>query len=138
TLFAIEERIGVDRARLRELRYDAERADYIRRSQKPDPTNVTIHQLVNKFNSTVSVHDDTRSGRSSVPEGTVQRIQEAIERSTSASTRHLSHELELPQSTSRCINMRNIFNSCTILRLKIILHVKQCATILFKQQKIKI
>ena len=98
-MFTIEERIGVDRARLRGLRYDAVRADFIRRFRKPGPTNETIRQLVNKFNRTGSVHDDTRSGRPSVPEGTVQRIQEAIERSPSASTRRLSRELELPQST---------------------------------------
>ncbi|PSN48556.1 hypothetical protein C0J52_22758 [Blattella germanica] len=39
--------------------------------------------------------------------------------------------------TSRCINMRIILKSCAILSLKIMLHVKQCATILFRLQNIK-
>ena len=38
-MFTIEERIGVVRARLRGLRYDAVRADFIRRFRKPGPTN---------------------------------------------------------------------------------------------------
>ncbi|PSN48327.1 hypothetical protein C0J52_03411 [Blattella germanica] len=98
-MFTIEERIGVVPDRLRGLRYDAVRADFTRRFRKPGPTNVTIRQLVNKFNRTGSVHDDTLSSRPSVPEGTVQRILEAIERSPSASTRRPSRELELPQSS---------------------------------------
>ncbi|PSN43641.1 hypothetical protein C0J52_16675 [Blattella germanica] len=79
-MLTIEERISVVRARLG-LRYDAVRADFTRRFRNRGPTNVTIRELLNKFNRTGSVHDDTRSCRPSVPEDTVERIQEAIERS---------------------------------------------------------
>ncbi|PSN29666.1 hypothetical protein C0J52_23970 [Blattella germanica] len=115
-MFTIEERIGVDHARLRGLRYDAVRVDLTRRFRKPGPTNVIIHHLVNKFNRTGSVHDDTRLGRPSVPEGTVKRIQEAIERSPSASTRRLSRELEPPQSTVEelIIGKPVIMENCSI------------------------
>lgn len=99
-MFTIEERIAVVRARHRGLTYDAVRAAFTRRFRKPGPTNVG---LSNKFNRTGSVNDDARSGRPSVPADTVQRIQEAIERSPRASTRRLSRELELPQSTVRKI-----------------------------------
>ncbi|KAJ4430415.1 hypothetical protein ANN_22631 [Periplaneta americana] len=77
------------------------RADFTRRFRKHGLTNVTIRQLVNKFNRIGSVKDEERSGSPSVREDTVQRIQEAIERSPLASTRRLSLEFDGPQSTLR-------------------------------------
>ncbi|KAJ8867985.1 hypothetical protein PR048_031794 [Dryococelus australis] len=63
-------------------------------------TNVTIRHFVNKFNHTESVKDEENSGRPSVPEYTVQRIQEAIDRNPRVQSLCLSSKLDVPQSTS--------------------------------------
>ena len=56
-------------------------------------------KLANKFKRTGNVADAKRSGRPSTSDETMARIDEAITRSPSASTRRLSRELGIPQST---------------------------------------
>ncbi|KAJ8870864.1 hypothetical protein PR048_027165 [Dryococelus australis] len=68
--------IAMVRARLREPTCRELRADFIRRFRTPVATNVIIRHLVNKFNRTGSAKDEERSGRPSVPEYTLKRIQE--------------------------------------------------------------
>ncbi|PSN33092.1 hypothetical protein C0J52_21438 [Blattella germanica] len=53
--------------------------------------------MVNKFKRTGSVADEQRTGR--LTDETIQRIQEAITRSLSASTRRLSRELDIAHTT---------------------------------------
>ena len=64
-----------------------------RKFHKPAPTRHAIKKMVNKFKRTGSVIDEQRTERPAVAIETVQRIQEAITRSPSASTRRLSREL---------------------------------------------
>ena len=94
-----EERIAVVSARLRGMTYEQTRADFARRFRKPGPTRLAIKNLVNKFQRTGSVADEERPGRPALPQHTVQNVQDAITRSPSASTRRLSRELGIPQTT---------------------------------------
>lgn len=82
-----EERDAVVGARLRRLSYAQVQEEFRRKFHKPAPTRANIRLLVNKFQRTGNVSDAPRS----VPEETVARIREAIERSPQASTRRLSN-----------------------------------------------
>ncbi|KAJ8865641.1 hypothetical protein PR048_033161 [Dryococelus australis] len=73
----------------------------LRGFRRPCPTNVTVSHLLKEFNRTGSIRDGECLRRPSLPEDTVERIQEAIERSPRASTRHLSRELDVPPYTWR-------------------------------------
>ncbi|PSN39369.1 hypothetical protein C0J52_13588 [Blattella germanica] len=55
--------------------------------------------MVNKFKRTGSVADEQQTGRPAVTDETTQRIQEAITRSPSASTRRLSRKLHIAHTT---------------------------------------
>ncbi|PSN48236.1 hypothetical protein C0J52_03592 [Blattella germanica] len=94
-----EESIAVVSARLRGMTYEQTRADFAHRFRKPGPTRLAIKNLVNKFQRTGSVADEERPGRPALPQHTVQNVQNAITRSPSASTRRLSRELGIPQTT---------------------------------------
>lgn len=98
-MLTIEERVYIVSARLRGLSYIEVQQAFTRKFHKPGPTRANIWLLLNKFQRTGNVADETRSGRPSVPEVTVQRIREAIERSPSASSRRLSNELDVPKTT---------------------------------------
>lgn len=63
------------------------------------PTRGNIRKLVNKFVCTRSVLDEKRTGRPSMSAETVANIHEAIDHSPAASTRCLSRELVIPQSS---------------------------------------
>ncbi|PSN44487.1 hypothetical protein C0J52_09059 [Blattella germanica] len=52
-----------------------------------------------KFQRTGSVQDVLRSGRPQISDQTVQQVSDAVTRSPKASTRRLSRELGIPQST---------------------------------------
>ena len=93
-----EERRAVVSARLRGMTYEQMRAEFVRKFRKPGPTRLTIKNLVNKFQSG-SVADEERPGRPAVPPDTVQNLQDAITRNPSASTKRLSRELGIPQTT---------------------------------------
>ena len=94
-----EERIAAVSARLRGMMYEQTRADFARRFRKSGPTRLAIKNLVNKFQRTGSVADEERPGRPALPQHTVQNVQNAITHSPSASTRRLSRELGIPQTT---------------------------------------
>ena len=94
-MLTIEERVAVVGARLRRLSYAQVQEEFRRKFHKPAPTRANIRLLVNKFQRTGNVSDAPRS----VPEETVARIREAIERSPQASTRRLSNELDVPRAT---------------------------------------
>lgn len=94
-----EERIAVVSARLRGMTYEQVRTDFARRFRKTGPTRLAIKTLVNKFQRTGSVADEERPGRPAITPDTVQSVQDAITRSPSASTRRLSRELGIPQTT---------------------------------------
>ncbi|KAG8240614.1 hypothetical protein J6590_105310 [Homalodisca vitripennis] len=64
-------------------------------------TRVAIRDLVSKCKRTCNIADENRSGRPSITEETVERIEDAITRSISASTRRLGRELGVPQSTAK-------------------------------------
>lgn len=98
-MLSIEERITVVCGRLRGWTYQWIQKDFNRRYRKPGSNRKTISKLVNKFKRTGNVADVKRSGRPSTSDDTVARIEEAITRSPSASTRRLSRELGIPQST---------------------------------------
>ena len=125
-MFTIEERIGVDRARLRGLRYDAVRADFIRRFRKSCPTNETIRQLVNKFNRTgefmMTLVQAGHLYLKAQCNGFRKLSNKALVHRLGVSVVSLSFHNPLYGRfyTSRCINMRIMCKSCTILRLKII------------------
>lgn len=97
-MLTLEERIAVVGARLRGLSYEAVQAEFVRKFGKPGPTRANIRLLVNKFQRTGSVADGNRSGRPT-SENTVQSVQQAIERSLTASIRRLSRELDATRST---------------------------------------
>ena len=94
-----EERIAVVSARRRGMTYEQKRAVFACKFRKPGPTRPAIKNLVNKFQRTGSVADEERPGRPAVSPDTVQNVQNAITRSPSASTRRLSRELGIPQTT---------------------------------------
>ena len=94
-----EERIAVVSASLRGMTYEQMQADFTRKFRKPGPIRLAIKNLANKFQHTGSVADEERPGRPAVPPDTVQNVQNAITRSPSASTRRLSKELGIPQTT---------------------------------------
>ena len=94
-----EERIAIVSARLPGMTYEQTRADFARKFRKPGPTRLAIKILVNKFQRTGSVAVEERPGRPAVPPDTVQNVQAAITRSPSASTRRLSIEVGIPQTT---------------------------------------
>ena len=98
-MLTIEERTALVYARLRGMTYEEVRKEFSRKFRKPGPTRLAIKTLVNKFKRTGSVHDEERPGRPAVTEETVQSIQDAITRSPTASTRRVSRELGIPQTT---------------------------------------
>ncbi|PSN54046.1 hypothetical protein C0J52_14568 [Blattella germanica] len=98
-MLTIEERVAVVGAPLHRLSYAQVQEEFRRKFHKPAPTRANIRLLVNKFQRTGNVSDAPCSGRPAVPEETVARIREAIERSPEASTRGLSNELDVPRAT---------------------------------------
>ena len=94
-----EEIMTVDSARVRGMTYEQTRADFVRKFRKSCPIRLAMKNLVNKFQRTGSVADEERPGRLAVPPDTVQNVQSAIIRSPSASTRRLSRELGIPETT---------------------------------------
>ncbi|PSN37744.1 hypothetical protein C0J52_22727 [Blattella germanica] len=98
-MYSIDERIAVVSYRLRGMTYDEARDNFTRKFLKPAPTRHAIKNMVNKFKRTGSVADEQRTGRPAVTDETTQRIQEAITRSPSASTRRLRRELDIAHTT---------------------------------------
>lgn len=72
-MLTIEERVYIVSARLRGLSYIEVQQAFTRKFHKPGPTRANVRLLLNKFQRTGNVADETRSGRPSVPEVTVQR-----------------------------------------------------------------
>lgn len=98
-MYTIAERIAVVSYRLCGMTYDEARDNFTRKFHKPAPTRHAIKKMVNKFKRTGSVTDEQRTGRPAVADETVERIQEAITRSPSASTRRISRELGIAHTT---------------------------------------
>lgn len=98
-MLSTEERIAVVSARLRGFTYQEVQADFERKFRKPGPTRANIRLLMQKFQRTGSVQDVRRSGRPQISDQTVQQVSDAVTRSLKASTRRLSRELGIPQST---------------------------------------
>ncbi|KAJ4425735.1 hypothetical protein ANN_27931 [Periplaneta americana] len=67
--------------------------------RKPGPSRQAVRDLVNKFQRTGNVADEERLGRPATTPQTVQAIQDATTRSPTTSTRRLSRELHVSQST---------------------------------------
>ena len=86
-MYTREERTAVISYRLREMTYEVARDRFTRKFHKLAPTRGAIKKMVKKFKRTGSVTDEQRTGRLAVANETVQRIQEVITRSPSASTR---------------------------------------------------
>ncbi|KAJ4446814.1 hypothetical protein ANN_13512 [Periplaneta americana] len=86
-------------ARLRVLTYAEVQQEFTRKFRKSAPTQANIRLLVNKFQRTKNVVVEPCSGRPSMPEQTLERIREAIERSPQASSCRLSNQLDMPRST---------------------------------------
>lgn len=77
--------------RLRGLTYEQMQIDFTRRFWKPGPTRLAIKTLVNKFKCICSFANEQRSERPPpVTPDTVERVEDAITRSSSASTRRLA------------------------------------------------
>ena len=74
--------------------------------------------MVNKYKRTGSVTDEQQTGRPGVANETVQRIQEAITRSSSASTRRLSRKLGIAHTTVWKTNMPTTFKLFINLKMK--------------------
>ena len=112
------------------------RSNFTRKFHKEVPSRNAIKDLVNKFKRTGSVLDDHRSGRPSSAPETVQRVSEAITRSPTASTRRLSRELEVSQSTVwkilRYSLKKRAYHMQIVQRLEeedkacVCLHVRKC------------
>ena len=98
-MLTTEERTAIVCSRLRGLTYEQVREDFTRKFRKEGPSRQAIKDLVNKFKRTGSVLDEQRPGRPSSSQATVQSVNDAITRSPTASTRRLSRELGLSQST---------------------------------------
>ncbi|XP_047120648.1 uncharacterized protein LOC124803678 [Schistocerca piceifrons] len=81
------------------MTYEQVRTDFTRRFRKTGPTRLAMKTLVNKFQRTGSVADDKGPGRPVIMPDTVQSAQDVITRSPSTSTRRLSRELGIPQTT---------------------------------------
>ena len=98
-MYTIEERTAVISYRLRGMTYEETQESLTRKFHKLAPTRHAIKKMVNKLKRTGSVTDEHRTGRPAVANETVQRIEEAITRSPSASTRRLSRELRIAHTT---------------------------------------
>ena len=81
------------------MMYEETRESFTRKFHNPAPNRHAIKKMVNKFKRTGSVTDEQRTGRPAVANKIVQRIQEEITRSPSASTRRLSRELGIAHTT---------------------------------------
>ncbi|KAG8326979.1 hypothetical protein J6590_029735 [Homalodisca vitripennis] len=82
-----------------DIRRDTGTREFCPKFRKLGLTRVAIRDLVSKCKRTCNIADEKRSGRLSITEETVERIEDAITRSISASTRRLGRELGVPQST---------------------------------------
>ena len=98
-MYTIEERTAVISYRLRGMTYEEAQESFTRKFHKLAHISHDIKQMVNKFKLTGSVTDEQRTGRPAVANETVQRLQEAITRSPSASIRRLSNELGIAHTT---------------------------------------
>ena len=98
-MYTIEERTAVISYRLHGMMYEEARENFTCKFHKLAPIRHAIKKMVNKFKRTGSVTDEQRTGRPAVANETVQRIQEAITHSPSASTRRLSRELGIALTT---------------------------------------
>jgi transposase len=69
------------------------------RFHKPGPTDKAIHELLNKFNRTGSVHDEERPGCPSTRQQNVELVHEIFEEDPGASICSASQRLAIPRST---------------------------------------
>ena len=122
-MYTIEERTAVISYR---LTFEEGWESFTRIFHKLAPTRHAIKKMVNKFKRTGSVTEEHRTGRPAVANETVQRIQEAITRSPSASTRRLSRELGIAHTTVWKTNMPTTFKLFINLKMKTMPPDKLC------------
>jgi hypothetical protein len=94
-----EQKLAIVSTRACGLSYQQVQHGFERKFRKPVPTRANIRLLVNKFKRTGSVLDEKRSGRLAISKDDVQCIQQAIERSSSASICSLSNQIDIPRTT---------------------------------------
>ena len=77
------------------------RREWQRRFASKPPCESTFRLVFRKFTETGSVHDAERSGRPSLPEGDVVRVQEEFEDNPRSSVRDAANKLDIPRETLR-------------------------------------